>query len=336
VIKKIVINALATSPILNIGNKLYRHKVPIFMMHRMAVSANGIRGHEPSLLRDCLSFLRKHDFNVVTIDDVAQAALTDKQLPAKSVAFTFDDGYADQVSIATDIFGEYDYPATFYITTGFASGDLWFWADKVNFIIDNCTEKQRTRLINLFPKLQLLLETGPHVSIEHLLIEELKSYEIKEINKTINAAAIAVGIKLPVQAPKKYQPSSWDDLRSIEKRGMMVGAHTYSHAVLSRESNETSKAEIEQSTNDAYRELQNPSKVFCYPVGRHQDYSQREIDYAKRIGYIGAVSSIPGAMDISNKERVFSMPRFGFPETKEDFIQYATWLESFKGQLRRT
>jgi peptidoglycan/xylan/chitin deacetylase (PgdA/CDA1 family) len=115
----------------------------------------------------------------------------------------------------------------------------------------------------------------------------------------------------------------------------MVGAHTYSHPVLSREDDETSKNEIERSKLDVTKQLQNPSKVFCYPVGRHQDFSKREIDYVNSMGYIAGISSEPGAMDMRAEESLFSMPRFSYPSTKEDFIQYATWIESFKNQLRR-
>ena len=94
------------------------------MMHRMACHNTGGEGHEPDLLRFSLEFLHKHNFNFVTIDDIAHAVAAGNTLPPKSIAFTIDDGYFDQVDIAADIFAEYDCPATFYVSTGFVSGDL--------------------------------------------------------------------------------------------------------------------------------------------------------------------------------------------------------------------
>jgi len=331
-IKKLVVNALALNPIVTLGNNLYRHKVPIFMLHRMASNKLGVEGHSASLLRFSLEFLRKHKFNIVSIDEVAYAVEREKPLPSKSVAFTLDDGYFDQVESATDIFAEFDCPATFYVSTGFVQGDLWFWADKVQFIVENCNVRQFKQLFVLFPN--LALHSTSRDMVASIIIKRFKSCAIEKINRIISATAIQIGLEIPQVAPEKYRPTSWHDLRNIEKRGMMVGAHSYSHPILSREDDETSKNEIERSTIDVNNELQNPSKVFCYPVGRTHDFSQREIDYAMNLGYVGGITSVPGAMDIRAKECLFSIPRFSYPNTKEDFIQYATWIESFKTQLR--
>jgi peptidoglycan/xylan/chitin deacetylase (PgdA/CDA1 family) len=332
-IKKLLVNTLALNPLITLGNKLYGHKTPIFMLHRMASSTFGVEGHDPALLRFSLEFLRKHKFNLVTIDDIAYSVKTQKPLPAKSVAFTLDDGYFDQVDIATDIFAEFDCPATFYVTTGFVDGDLWYWSDKIQFIVENCNAQQFEQLCILFPSLTSVPKSKE--SFTSQINEELKLCSLVEINRLISLAADMTGMELPSVAPEKYRASSWIDLRTIEKRGMMVGAHTYSHPVLSREDDETSKNEIERSKLDVEKQLQNPSKVFCYPVGRNQDFSRREIDYVKSMGYIAGTSSEPGAMDMRVEENLFSMPRFSYPDTKDDFIQYATWMESFKNQLRR-
>lgn len=331
-IKKAFVNALALNPILSLGGTLYEHKVPIFMLHRITCRELGVRGHDPDLLRSSLAFLRKHKFNFVTTDDVAHAVQNQNPLPPKSVAFTFDDGYLEQVNIATDIFSEYDCPATFYVSTGFVKGDLWFWADKTHFIVERCNPMQLQRVMALFPNL-IFEGTNKSIVVSHIN-ENLKLFRLDEINKIINEAAVEAGIGLPLNAPEKYRATSWSHLRAIEKRGMMVGAHTYSHPILSNESDQVSKHEIERSTLDINMQLQNPSKVFCYPVGRQQDFSQREIEHVKSMGYVAAISSMPGSMDVRAKESLFSMPRFSFPDTHTDFVQYATWIESFKSQFR--
>ena len=331
-IKKAFISTLALKPIVSLGSKLYQHKIPVFMLHRMACRESGVRGHDPELLRSSLAFLRKHDFNLVTIDDIALAAINQVPLPPKSVAFTLDDGYEEQVEIATNIFSEYDYPATFYVCTGFVNGELWLWADKIDFIVKRCNAEQLKRLVSLFSHLEFKCTEKPLVASQ--IIEYLKTCTIEEINKAIGSGSAAINMTLTLNAPEKYRATSWSKLRAIEKRGMMAGAHSHSHPILSNESDEVSKAEIERSTLDVKKHLQNPSKVFCFPVGRQQDFSQREIDYVKSMGYLAAISSMPGSMNVRAKKNLFSMPRFSFPDTKEDFVQYATWIESFKSQFR--
>lgn len=302
------------------------------MMHRMASKELRVGGHDPEFLRSSLAFLQKHDFNFVTIDDIALAVNNQVPLPPKSVAFTLDDGYEEQVEIATNIFSEYDCPATFYVCTGFVNGELWFWADKIHFIVESCNAEQLNRLVSLFPHLEFEFTEKPLVASQ--IIEYLKTCTLEEINKVIDSGATVINITLPLNAPEKYSATSWSKLRAIEKRGMMAGAHSYSHPILSNERDEVSKVEIERSTLDIKKHLQNPSNVFCYPVGRQQDFSQREIDYVKSFGYIAGISSMPGSMNIRAKKNLYSMPRFSFPDTKEDFVQYASWIESFKSQFR--
>ncbi|MBT1450646.1 polysaccharide deacetylase family protein [Glaciecola sp. XM2] len=333
-IKKAFINALALQPLVSLGSKLYQHKVPVFMLHRMACADLGISGHSPELLRQSLSFLRTHNFNFVTIDDVARAISTQSTLPPKSVAFTIDDGYLEQVEIATNIFAEFDCPATFYVCTGFVEGDLWFWADKVHFLLNNCNDAELNKVMAVFSDV-VSKSAEKSVCLSHI-IEYLKTCPLDRINNVISAAAAEINLSLPVRAPNGFQATSWESLRASEKRGMMVGAHTYSHPILSNESENVSEFEIKQSTIHINEQLHNPSKVFCYPVGRQQDFSKREVAFVKRLGYTGAISSEPGAANIGDSRSLFSIPRFSYPDTKEDFIQYATWIESFKSQFRPT
>ena len=302
------------------------------MLHRMACTELGVKGHDPELLRFSLEFLRKNEFNLITVDEVATAVAAQIPLPPKSVAFTIDDGYSEQVEIATNIFAEYDCPATFYVCTGFVEGDLWFWADKVHFLLENCNDSQLKDLTAVFTV--KVFEHAEKPLVAGQIIEYLKTCTLDKINQMISAAAALIDVTLPVHAPEAYRATSWEHLKASEKRGMMVGAHTYSHPILSNESDNVSQHEIDLSTRHINEHLQSPSKVFCYPVGRQQDFTQREIDYVKSAGYLAAISSEPGSANVREKDRLFSIPRFSYPNTKEDFIQYATWIESFKSQFR--
>lgn len=332
-IKKLIINSLTLGPFSRLGSNYYRDYVPVFMLHRMECQDLGVEGHEPSLIRESLAFLRKKKFNFVTIDDVARATVSGSSLPPNSVAFTLDDGYSDQVDIAADIFSEFDCPATYYVSTGFIDGELWYWNDKIEYIVDNCPPKKLSKLYNLYPHLNLNGKSKDQVKT--IITEDATLNSLKDMEAKTSNTATRLGIELPFSAPEKYKPTTWDKLKQLEARGMGVGAHTYSHCILSRESDKTAKFEIERSTNDLKNNISRPSKVFCYPVGRVQDFGQREENYVRELGYISATSSIPGAVNTKARDEIFAIPRFSFPDTKEDFFQYATWIESFKNQLRR-
>tara|TARA_B100000408_G_scaffold138583_1_gene132799 strand:+ start:15223 stop:16236 length:1014 start_codon:yes stop_codon:yes gene_type:complete len=333
VIKKLIVSTLGTGPVADLGNWLYRHYVPVFMLHRFTSEETGVKGHDPNFLRDSLEFLRKNGFNFVTIDDVARAIHNKNLLPAKSVAFTLDDGYSDQVAISSDIFAAFDCPATYYVSTGFIRNELWYWDDKIHYLVENCDAKQLAQLQSYFTHLPL--PGRCQEDIASLIVEEATSHTLANIESEIYSVASSLDIEIPQEPPQKYKPASWDSLRQIETRGMMVGAHSYSHPILSRETDENAEYEITRSTNDVKENMSNPSSVFCYPIGRRQDFANREIELVKKLGYKAGVSSVPSAVDLRVPADLYSLPRFSFPETNEDFIQYASWIESFKNQLRR-
>ena len=60
----------------------------------------------------------------------AIAGLAEGSLPARAVAVTFDDGYADNASVALPILGRHGIPATFFITAGYLDGGR-MWNDSI-------------------------------------------------------------------------------------------------------------------------------------------------------------------------------------------------------------
>jgi len=327
-----VVNALALKPVVILGNKMFRQHVPIFMMHRFNCSELGIDGHEISLLRFALEFMRKHKFNFVSVDDVAQAMKNNELLPERSVAFTLDDGYWDQVEAAGEIFAHFDCPATYFVTTGFINGDLWLWDVKIRYLLEEAESHKLEKLAVLFPHLNIIGKDDSAIATK--IIFDLTSSSIADIEKTIAVIAAELGVDVPKNAPEKYRATTWQRLKDMESMGLKIGAHTYSHPLLSQENHEKSKAEIRRSKEELASHINRPSNVFCYPVGRTQDFTEREERYVKELGFVGAVSSVPSVAKLQDQGSVYSIPRFGFPDNKSDIIQYSTWIESLKAKLR--
>ena len=60
-------------------------------------------------------------------------------LPPKSVALTFDDGYADNLYVARPLLEKYEIPATIFICTGYAGGEFW-WDELDRLIISSTAD----------------------------------------------------------------------------------------------------------------------------------------------------------------------------------------------------
>ena len=70
----------------------------------------------PIAFRMQMRYLRKH-YNVVPLDDIVKYKQGEINLPDKSVAITFDDGYADNYKVAWPILKRNNLPFTIFVTT---------------------------------------------------------------------------------------------------------------------------------------------------------------------------------------------------------------------------
>ena len=111
-----------------ISKKLVASKGLVLMYHRISnnypdpwnlnVSEENFRSH--------LNLFNKH-YNVLPLIEFDKLRRVGK-LPQRALTITFDDGYADNVSLAAPLMLEAEIPAMFYICTGTlgeASGMWW-------------------------------------------------------------------------------------------------------------------------------------------------------------------------------------------------------------------
>lgn len=327
-----LVRVLGTRPFLSLGEKIVGNTVPIFMLHRFASPSLGVDGHDPDFLRWALEYLRSNKFNFVSVEDVAKSLRGQCVLPPRPVAFSLDDGFCDQADIGGRIFADYDCPATYFVTTGFANNEIWFWDSKVEYMLDQCDDRNLERLDYRFRSFGEMQTSRKELAIK--MIRNLKSQSLEDINKTLKGWSEQLEVELPEKAPEKFAPASWGTLDEIQRFGMKIAPHTYSHPLLSREEDDVSSNEIARSADDLQNHLGDYSNVFAYPVGRAEDFGNREERFVEQLGFLGAVSAIPGSVDRSCRDSLFSMPRFGFPDTKKDLIQYASWIEAFKSRIR--
>jgi peptidoglycan/xylan/chitin deacetylase (PgdA/CDA1 family) len=131
---------------------------------------------------------------------------------------------------------------------------------------------------------------------------------------------------------------TWSELRSCEGRGIRFGAHTRTHPILSRLSESRSREEIAGSASRLAEQASSPSRVFCYPNGRPEDFGEREVEILRDLDFRGAVTAsqgyaAQGRLDEDTTAR-FCVPRFSFPQTLLELLQLVTGFERFKSLVR--
>ena len=331
-LKNILVPFLASRPVSAIATRIFGYGIPIFMLHRTATDESSLHGHSPQLLHQCLQFLKNNGHSFVTVEDVLAAVRGDKTLPPKSIAFTIDDGYLHQAKMAAPVFVDLDCPVTIFLITGFLDGELWPWFSKVKYLVEN-TRINAFELDIAGDKHNISIKSDDNrVQTSRSIAEIMKSLDDELIPGIIDQLSHITEVAIPAEPPEKYMPMTWDTARDLEKKGVSFGPHTVSHPILSRVSDSKSEREIIDSWNRLKEELASPVPVFCYPNGRSCDYGTREIEYIRKAGLSGAVSTIQKQVDINSRDDSYgyNLPRLSFPHSFEDLIQYSTWIEHAK------
>ncbi|RKY33040.1 MAG: hypothetical protein DRP74_01215 [Candidatus Omnitrophota bacterium] len=111
-----------------------QYVVPILMYHsvrpdaekenRLAVSAESFKRQ--------MQFLKKFNYNVLPLDELAKLIREKKTIPMRTVAITFDDGYKDNYKFAFPVLKEYQIPATVFLIVneiGRSQNDRLSWQE---------------------------------------------------------------------------------------------------------------------------------------------------------------------------------------------------------------
>lgn len=310
----------------------------IFMMHRMEDLTHGIRGHSPEFLRATLSYMRREGYNLISLEEIIRRLQNNEVLPRKSVAFTIDDGFLDQATVAAPIFNEFDCPVTIFLITGFLDGLLWPWDDRVNYAF---TKSKRNSLSVRLGTMDLQYDLSTP-ALRRTAARDFRA-RAKLISEDamiqgLTQLAIATDVELPAAPSSPYMPMTWGMARELENKGVTFGPHTVSHRILSRMTPERARYEIVESWRRLKDELSNPLPLFAYPTGRRIDFTMRDINILHEVGFLGAVTAEPGHADFSpwknDQYARFQIYRYALPDNLDDVMQCCSGLEQAKDALR--
>jgi peptidoglycan/xylan/chitin deacetylase (PgdA/CDA1 family) len=329
------INLLTSRPVCKLMQPLRKNVVPVFLLHRFADESRGIKGHSQAHLEAALTYLKRHDYAVVSVRQVVEALISGEPLPPRAVAFTLDDGFYDQAKTALPVFESYQAPVTLFLATDMQDQRYWSWDYKLEYVFKH-TPHQSLEL-DLGGGATQVAFANPEDKRD--LVRTLRNFNKRLPNQTAEAAvknlAERLEVKLPEEAPDEYQPITWEQARSLESRYIEFGPHTQRHPILAQISVEEAKNEIVGSWRALQANMANPVPIFCYPSGREGvDFGAREQELVKQAGLIGALSADPGYVHLNKtNNNLYALKRFSFPDDMAHFKQYCSWLEHAKEKI---
>lgn len=235
-----------------------------------------------------MKFLRKH-YRVVSLEQLLRE-IRDPESKGQAVAITFDDGYRGLYTEALPILKKYQIPATVYLIAGAVETGEVAWYDRIFLALQ--TVPQGVFEIELGRAYRFDLATpASRVAAASQINACLR--EIPDERRREYCAALEKRVALPPDELANRM-LSWDQVREMERAGIVFGAHTMSHPALSRLKPQDAERELRESRRLIEERLKRPVADFAFPFGKPADCGEGADALLERCGYRSAVTTSDG------------------------------------------
>lgn len=255
-----------------------------------------------------LSFL-KECFTIISLAELNQLISTSPKPDKRYLLVTFDDGYKDNFELAYPILKSLNIPAVFFIATGLIENNELPWWDKVAYLIQR-SHIQKIKLPGWEETVEF--KTNPQIFIR-LILNQIKRCAAP-IGEQIKELEDFVGMPSPYPDAEFM---SWDDVITLSNNGMDIGAHSHSHDILAKLSDDQMLFELSHSKAILEEKLGKPVKAFSYPVGSKNTYNDCVIEALKDNGYEIAFNFHPG-VNVNLAKNRYDLCRFPIEYMMDD------------------
>jgi peptidoglycan/xylan/chitin deacetylase (PgdA/CDA1 family) len=242
--------------------------------------------------------LARH-FNVLPLTEAVDR-LRRRSLPPRAVCITFDDGYANNFTVAQPILAARRLPATIFVAPGFLDGGRMF----NDTIIETLRRAPDDFDLQCFGLPRYRLDSvAARVRACGDVIGRLKHLDPAERSRLAEEIGALVGSALPGDLMMTAA-----QVASLARSGIEIGAHTMHHPILASIDTQTARTEIVRSKQQLEEITGLAVRSFAYPNGKPAtDYRPEHVRLAREAGFELALSTAWGAANHSSD--VFQLPR---------------------------
>jgi peptidoglycan/xylan/chitin deacetylase (PgdA/CDA1 family) len=262
----------------------------------------------PKFLDRAIRALKRWNFDVVSMDEVCQRAVT-LASPRRFVCLTFDGGYKDLMTSAYPVLRKYRVPFTVYLPTAFPDGlgEAWWLAleaviarkDRISLVMDRKEQRFDVRTTpeknQLYDFLASWMRTLPPADLSFAINDLCRRY-------SVDLAALTREASL-----------DWEDLAKLAADPLVtIGSATVNYPVLSNLRDADALREITMGKAVAQAAFRHDIEHFAYPFGDRASWSRRHVVMAEEAGFISAASAISGVVETEGRTSLHALPRIAW------------------------
>jgi peptidoglycan/xylan/chitin deacetylase (PgdA/CDA1 family) len=268
-----------------------------------------------------MAFVRRA-YRVVPLEEIVDALAADRPLPPRSLAITFDDGYADNYHLGLPVLGALGLPATVYVATGNLDGGRAMWTSEVRALV-LAAPGDALAVPGMAPL--VLGPAGRRQAAIGALTRALVPLPAAEREARLTEAIRSAGVDLDrILAGAML---TWVQVRELAAAGWTIGAHTVHHVNVALANPAEAEAEIAGSRDAIARATGARVTHFAYPNtgGQHRYFDVNVARLLRHLGFRSAATSRSGALRPGVDP--FSLPRLGVSPRLAPVIELAAAME---------
>jgi peptidoglycan/xylan/chitin deacetylase (PgdA/CDA1 family) len=272
-----------------------------------------------SSLRRQLQLLKKH-YHVISPDDFLRWSQAELSLPPRSILLTCDDALRNTTTEMVPILQEYGVSCLFFATGGSCDeAATLLWYEELYLMLLYATGPIALSLpeaaINVSQIAVRQFAPAEKHSCWWNLVGQLSQFDPPLRWKFLDQ--IREQFKLPLNWRERFVKDpilaarflmlDRAGIRELAAAGMTIGAHSLSHPILARATDEQAWREISDSRSALEQVLGQTVWAFGYPFGTAETVKQREFQLAEKAGFQCAFMNSGGGFGA--KINRFAVPR---------------------------
>lgn len=234
---------------------------------------------------------------------------------ARSVAVTFDDGYADNLEVVAPILNHFGVRAAFYVMIDAIENETAPWFIRLRRAFR--TTAKDVWHDSAEGAVRPLRCSGVQPDPSQIAFERCARLTGTEQGRAVAAIEKDLGVE-PLSCGRELM-MNWDQVRQLHRMGHIVGAHTVTHPNLAYVTECEARSEIQESKRRIEKEIGGPVIHFSYPhPALNPNWNEDIVSLCREIGFRSGVTTVSARVQ-SNSESL-SLPRVYVPANRYDFL----------------